>query len=249
MTIDVQAFRETLAAVTSIWSYPVFHRTKPRCVVELDILGVGSALLLVLPRSPGVTSSQSRRAGHQGKGVAANRCMGETDEPPCTCTSVGTYMSVHIAATLLTFMHEHNMPPTQETRQILRCLHFLLVRPLVCPLSSFGPSIEGATFTTTSQTEVVAEVPQSLASWCACGGRANVSLRLAVFVCCTLYILTHAACVGREETERGSSKLLCINHPDLGEAWTFAGWLAFLLQHRIVQASHAAVLRRRTESG
>lgn len=87
--------------------------------------------------------------------------------------------------------------------------------------------------------------PSHCSSWCACGGRANVSLRLAVFVCCTLYILTHAACVGRER-QRGSSKLLCINRPDLGELGPrrLAG---FLLKHRIVQASHAAVLRRRTE--
>ncbi|KAL7948862.1 hypothetical protein V8C42DRAFT_231106 [Trichoderma barbatum] len=49
--------------------------------------------------------------------------------------------------------------------------------------------------------------------WCACGGRANVSLRLAFFVCCTSYVLTHVACVGRES----ESQVLCIDRLDLGE--------------------------------
>ncbi|KAL6803046.1 hypothetical protein GGI42DRAFT_19196 [Trichoderma sp. SZMC 28013] len=75
-------------------------------------------------------------------------------------------------------------------------------------------------------------------SWCACGGRANVSLRLAVFVCCTLYILTHAACVGRERQREG--QVLCINCPDLAELG-LAGWLPF--QHR-TSYSHRQAMQR-----
>lgn len=182
----------------------------PRCVVELDILGVGSALLLVLPRSPGghLQPIPSCRPPRQ-KALLLNRCMGETDEPPCTCTSVGTYMSVHITATLLAFMHEHNTPPTQrqDRYSVLRAFIFFLYEYVLWSARSaaLDRALRAQPLLQQVRRKSWQKCPSHCSSWCACGGRANVSLRLAVFVCCTLYILTHAACVGRERQREGQA--------------------------------------------
>lgn len=52
-----------------------------------------------------------------------------------------------------------------------------------------------------------------------------------------------------DERDRERVKQVAVHQPPRSclVSLDLAGWLAFLLQHRIVQASHAAVLRRRTE--